>query len=61
MRRSGLKVRYVTGAKLIHCYAERGQRRPGHASLVFVHGLAGAKDNWNSIIDVCANRCDMKE
>lgn len=56
LRRTGLKRCYVAGAKLTHCYAERGQRQPGHASLVFVHGLSGSKDNWNSIVDVRAIR-----
>ena len=53
MRRVGLKCRYVTVAKLTrHCFAERGQKRAGHASLVFVHGLAGSKDIWNPIVHV---------
>ena len=56
LRRTGLKRCYVASAKLTHCYAERGQRQPGHASLVFVHGLSGSKDNWNSIVDVRAIR-----
>jgi len=45
-------MRYVSAAKLTHCYAERGHRRPGHASLVFVHGLSSSKDSWSHVIDV---------
>ena len=42
----------MTGETLTLCYAERGHRRTGHASMVFVHGFAGSKVNWNSIVDV---------
>jgi len=57
LRRSGLKTRHVTAGKLVLSYADRGQRRPGHASLVFVHGLASSKDNWSSIVAVRAVCC----
>jgi len=56
LRRSGLTRRFVFGTKLTHCFAERGHRTQGHASLVFVHGLSGSKCNWNSIVDVCGPR-----
>ncbi len=34
----------------IWCYCEKGERKAGQPTLVFLHGFGGCKDDWPNII-----------
>ena len=52
IRKSGLRVQYVRGQRLVYCYAERGTPSAEQSTLVFVHGFSAGKDSWLGTIQV---------
>ena len=52
-KKIGLKTKYIKDQiGFLFCYGERGYKKKGQPTLVFVHGLGGTMDNWVPVMKV---------